>query len=264
MQTVVAEGSVYKTAITSHGRKRLRREVANLRRLEQTGLVPRIIAQDASGVELEYIAGQSMADWLQLQPDWRAASSAAEVPAHLQAYVVLEMGLLQAGMMYRDLNLQHVVFTSQGARMLDLEAAEYSPQGEKWRVTSRRGTYETMAPEEFMLGRVLTPRTATYRVAVVMHLALAGQLPFQFSSGSRRKAYQWRRSHPPEISSKLPYAVQRALQAALQPHPARRHKDPARLFDAVAAAYGWTTQEMNYSKPARGTPKPDGAKMQIV
>ena len=90
MQTVVAEGSVCKTAITSHGRKRLRREVANLRRLEQTGLVPRIIAQDASGVELEYIAGQSMADWLQLQPDWRAASSAAEVPAHLQAYVALE------------------------------------------------------------------------------------------------------------------------------------------------------------------------------
>ena len=243
MQTDLIRDIVRKTVVTPHGHERLRREVANLRQLEQTGIVPRILQQTANSLDLEYIDGQSMADWLRLQSDWcTAPPPITQASERLRAYVALEMRLLQAGVMYRDLNLQHVIFTPQSVRIIDLEAAEYNPRGDIWRVTNRRGTYETMAPEEFVLGELLTPRTATYRVAVVAHLALAGQLPFRFMPGSRRKVYQWRRNHPPEVSSLLPRSVRRVLCAALQPQPVRRHKDPARLLQAISDAYGWSVE----------------------
>ena len=59
-----------------------------------------------------------MADWRVVAPPLPQALD------RLRRYATLEQALLRAGVLYRDLNLQHLIFTLQSARIVDLEAAE--------------------------------------------------------------------------------------------------------------------------------------------
>ena len=200
------QGTVQKIANSRGDIDRLRREKNNLRRLAQTGLVPQLFRQRPDRLELEYIAGESMEQWLHLDymAGWRAvAPPLPQALDRLRRYATLEQALLRAGGL--------------------------------WRVTSRRGTYETMAPEEFTVGSRLTARTASYRFAIVAHLVLAGCLPFR-SVPQRWRAYRNRRC-PAAIAPQLPAPVRRVLAASLQCQPARRHSDPARLMQALERAY---------------------------
>ena len=238
MKTSIMQGAVQKIANSRSDIDRLQREKNNLRRLAQTGLVPQLLRQRPDRLEREYIAGESMEKWLHLDymAGWRVvAPLLPQSLDRLRRYATLEQTLLRAGVLYRDLNLQHLIFTLQGARIVDLEAAEIQRADGLWRVTSRRGTYETMAPEEFTIGSRLTARTASYWFAIVAHLVLAGCLPFR-SVPQRWRAYRNRRC-PAAIAPQLPAPVRRVLAASLQCQPARRHSDPARLMQALEHAY---------------------------
>ena len=149
------QGTVQKIANSRGDIDRLQRKKNNLRRLAQTGLVPQLLRQRPDRLELEYIAGESMEQWLHLDymAGWRAvAPPLPQALDRLRRYATLEQALLRAGVLYRDLNLQHLIFTLQGVRIVNLEAAEIQQTDGLWRVISRRGTYETMAPEEFTVG----------------------------------------------------------------------------------------------------------------
>lgn len=159
----------------------------------------------------------------------------------LAEYVEVEMKLLEHGVMYRDLNLEHVFFTSRGARIIDLEASLIGGDLDVWlldSLASRRGTWETMALEEFRRPAKLTYRTATYRTAVVAHLVLTGELPF-VRKPLRHDTHAWRKQHVPDISPELPKSVRKVFMAALSREPANRHKDPRAFLDALNHSFSY-------------------------
>ena len=126
MKTSIMQGTVQKIANSRGDIDRLQREKNNLRRLAQTGLVPQLFRQRPDRLELEYIAGESMERLhLDYTAGWRAvAPPLPQALDRLRRYATLEQALLRAGVLYRDLNLQPLIFTLQGARIVDLEDAE--------------------------------------------------------------------------------------------------------------------------------------------
>ncbi len=100
MKTSITQGTVQKIANSRGDIDRLQREKNNLRRLAQTGLVPQLLRQRPDRLELEYIAGESMEQWLHLDymAGWRAvAPPLPQSLDRLRRYATLEQALLRAG-----------------------------------------------------------------------------------------------------------------------------------------------------------------------
>lgn len=234
---------------------RLQAEQGYLRHLAQTGHVPRIIEATQQWIDMEYIKGQSLKEWLALTPDWQATVPPLdEALERLMQYAQAEQALLDAGVLYADLSPEHVIFQKDRVMMIDLEASSMRRHDESvWRIMSWRRTWETMAPEEFTRSPAtqLTERTATYRVAVVAHLVLAGYVPFP-RERYLRLVHAWRRTHVASVSRQLPHRVGRVLAVALQRHPARRHKNPVSFMAALKRAYA--AESMSVEKAIGDTP----------
>ncbi len=218
------------------------RESRVLELLEQSPYVPNIISRQEvdsnTTLEMEYVAGKNGKEWLNLRDDWSAdAQSWEAVAGSLESYIDAESDLLDRGIMYRDLNLEHLIFCDSGARLVDLEAAVIKNPGEpSWLQDDMRGTWETMAPEEFPVQAELTTRTATYRVAVIAHLALSGRLPFERLL-LRSDTYAWRKKYPATISRNLPIPTRRVFTSALARKAIHRHVDPQSFLAALAQSY---------------------------
>lgn len=231
-------GIVQKIAWDDAGRHRLRRESLFLSRLEAVEGVPSLTkAPSDRRIEMQLVAGQSLGDWLELNDRWQGvARPLAEVLHRLKQYAALDMRLLARGVLYRDLNPSHILWGEQSVSLIDFEASSLLAEDGAGRVESRRGTYETMAPEEFINYASVSQRTATYRLAILAHLALTGTLPFT-SNLSRRKALSWRRKYRARVSRDLPIPVARVIRHALSIEPAHRHADPDSFLSALTEAY---------------------------
>ncbi|QHN43164.1 hypothetical protein GII36_04925 [Candidatus Mycosynbacter amalyticus] len=241
--TRVEPTRVVKTASTQDGVTRITRELQILSCLADTGCVANILShQEGDGLAslvIERFDGTDLKSWIQLTDEWHATKIAwAQAKLRLELYMVLETKLLAHGVMYRDLNLEHVFFTDAGARMIDLEASLVRSDA-GWMLdgaASNRGTWETMALEEFRRPVVLDLRTATYRTAIVAHLVLCGELPF-VRKPRKHDTHMWRKFHAASVNQDLPKPVRRVFTAALSREPSHRYKSPANFFIALAAAY---------------------------
>lgn len=228
-----------KTAVSENDEGRLEQEAAILRHLEGSGLAPKLLRATSKAVDMEYIEGQSLCDWIHLKDDWSATPvEYSKAKRRLKQYIDLEEGLLDKGVLYRDMNLNHVIFTDKEARIIDLEASSLRERNEDvWNIHSRRGTWETMAPEEFVNSNVLTRRTASYRSAILIHLVLTGKLPIRRAPESKSETYRVRREHKAQIDDTLPIMARRALNASLQVETSRRHASPRNVWKAIEKAY---------------------------
>lgn len=242
--TIVEPTQVTKVASNPDGVSRIEREFRALSYLAGTGCVANVISRQidthTAHLVLERFEGSDLKSWLQLTDGWRAKKIAwVNARDRLEAYIELEMRLLTQGVMYRDLNLEHVLFTDAGARMIDLEASLLGVNDARWALdsgASHRGTWETMALEEFRRPAILDMRTATYRTAVVAYLALTGELPF-VRKPRKHDTYKWRKTHAAEIDQGLPRLVRRVFAAALSREPSHRYKTPETFFAALTVAY---------------------------
>jgi serine/threonine protein kinase len=172
---------------------------------------------------MEYVEGENAKDKLGFD-NWKTKKhSWPHAAALLSRYVLAEMDLLSRGIFYRDLNLERILFTDEKAVLIDLEAAVAGEPEGPWQFEDRRGTWETMAPEEFPGFGELTTRAATYRAAVFAYLAFAGRLPFP-RFPLRSQVYAWRKQHIASVAPELPGPVGSVFNSALQREPARRHK----------------------------------------
>lgn len=234
----VHDSTVIKCAVTVRGNERVAREQAALNFLHDSIHTPKIVDKtndpDVS-FTLEFIDGENAKQWLVLSDDWQALLLEwSVVKKRLRAYVAAEMDLLSRGALYRDLNLEHLIFQDDTAILIDHESTLINRDGSnsKWQLDDMRGTWETMAPEEFDGRGILTTRTATYRTAVVSHLALTGQLPFE-RFPHRSDTYKWRRQNPPKVNFQLSKSTRRVFNAALSRKSIHRHKDPVAFFEAL-------------------------------
>lgn len=242
VEITITSPNVKKVSVSPDGYRRIVRESRVLDILQQSPYVPNIISkQEVDGgvaLEIEYIEGKNGKEWLDLGDDWSAnAQPWGMVACPLGSYVDAETDLLDRGIMYRDLNLEHLIFNDSGARLIDLEAAVIKNPGElTWLQDDMRGTWETMAPEEFPVRAELTTRTATYRVAVIAHLALSGRLPFE-RLPLRSEMHAWRKRYPAAISKDLPIATRHVFTSALARKAIHRHVDPQSFLAALARSY---------------------------
>ena len=239
-EVIVGETEVHKRVLSPRARTRLALEALCLAAYSDSPHLPRIRDFDAATLTLttERVVGRSFREVFNVDDEWTGAPTAWDSAAgYLGQYIDAETDLLSRGLMYRDLNLGHLLFTGEKAVFVDHEETVGKPEGSaKWRYNSYRGTWETMAPEEFPGCGYLTERTATYRSAVLAHLALSGSLPFpRFED--RDDVHGWRRSHPPEIASSFDKPVRKVLRAALDSRIARRHENPQQFFNELTASY---------------------------
>jgi serine/threonine protein kinase len=239
----IQESTAIKRSTTDAGQKRMNGELISLELLHTSSHVPQILSKTRSpwiNLTLEFIAGQNAKQWLSLDDEWNAVPIEwSSAKTKLKAYVTAEMDLLSRGALYRDLNLEHMIFHGDKVVLVDHEATLTNQDGasQEWYLDNRRGTWDTMAPEEFSGRGKLTRRTATYRTAVVAHLVLTGRLPFERRS-LRSDTYKWRRQNPPKVSTRLSKSTRRVFSAALSRKPTHRHKDPATFFEALRVSIG--------------------------
>lgn len=242
MRIEITGGHIHKLSDTLNDRLRLQHEERILRTLRNSPHTPSVVEvhQDKENVTLimEYITGESAQQWLNMERNWLAKSNSwKNMRVRLGQYIAAETDLLKRDVLYRDLNLNHVIFTNEKAVLIDHEEAIMkSPIDLTWHLDSHRGTWETMALEEFSGHAELTARTATYRSAVIAHIVLTGCLPFP-RFPLRSLVYKWRKNHPPHISPHLSKSTRQVFAAALSRKPERRYKDPASFLDALSKQY---------------------------
>lgn len=237
----ISELSVMKYSSTRRGYTRLLNEHDVMDFLKESPHIPNTQSYSEKNgqikIVMDYIAGKSLRNILDSSEGYDFDPlPLSKAKVYLKKYIDVEMDLLNRGVMYRDLNLNHIIFDDKLAYLVDLEASVIKDNYGVWRQNDMRGTWETMAPEEFPIYSLLTTRTATYRTAVVAHLLLSGKLPFQRFVDSRARSHSWRKQHIPKINPSLPRPVRKVLQASLSVQPSRRHKDPASLLAALDEA----------------------------
>lgn len=240
-EVIVGKNEVKKTALDRRAHFRLNREVFMLSGLEKSPHTPQLLGASSADHSLttEYVAGQSFTEVFSVDAEWRAEPKPwQEAAPYLEQYMAAEQDLLDRGFMYRDLNPDHLIFTGDRAVLIDHEETMIDvEEGSKdWYFSSVRGTWETMAPEEFRGYGHLTERTATYRSGVLAHLALSGHLPFP-RFPLRSDVHHWRKRYAPQISRALPKLTRRVLRTALDVKPERRQAKPAAFWNALKATY---------------------------
>ncbi len=224
------------------GYQRLSRELKVLKCLSGSVHTPTVVqSRDDTAkisIDMEAIQGQSLRELLDMQTDYvTTAMPWNEAKQWLAQYIDAEMDLLSRDALYRDMNLDHLIFAGNRAVLIDMESTIISADQGKWLLNDMRGTWETMAPEEFIGYGELSARTATYRVAVIAHIILTGKLPFKRFSDSRSATYHWRMMHMAEIDRGLSHKTRRVFASALARKPIHRYKNPERFLDKLTASY---------------------------
>ncbi len=236
-------GVVTKRALNEKGALRLAWESAALFVLQPSPHTPDMLgyrSRSFGELSMRYVDGKPFTAVMGMDKNWRCRPmSWATFRPYFEQYVAVEADLLARGALYRDLNPDHLIYARNGhAVLVDHEATLFKTEDMRaWSMHNRRGTWETMAPEEFRPWSEVTGRIATYRAGVLAHVALAGELPFP-RLPLREAVYQWRRTHDPLVDATLPHDVQVSLSGALARQPGRRQPDPMTLLHELDSVVG--------------------------
>lgn len=243
MKSVITEVKpeyTIKYSTDASGHKRLVKEANIYEYLQESIHIPKIIKKhlnDSASITIETINGTSLNQLFKTNDNNLSPIDWNDAKVYLKQYVDAEMDLLEKGALYRDLNLDHIIFSDNVAYFIDLESTIIKNEHGEWILNDMRGTWETMAPEEFKGFGKLDSRTATYRLAVVAHIMLTGKLPFQQSFNTRARTRAMRIKHPYNISPVFNRATRKIFKSALEQNPARRHKDPMSFLNKLNSVY---------------------------
>lgn len=186
-------------------------------------------------VAMEYLPGQSLAQWMtdHPRPTLDAARAiVAQIGRGLQA-------LHHKEMLHQDLRPENVMIDHTGTvRIIDFGAvhvaglAEAAAPGEPLPIA---GSLQYTAPECFV-GGVVGPAADLFALAVLLYQMLSGQLPYGLEvTRLRRPAerarlrYRPLRQHRPD----LPAWLDAVLRKALEPEPARRPQAVSEFVHAL-------------------------------
>ncbi len=234
-----------KTAEDAYDLERLQRELDVLAALEGSpfapGLTGNYVAAQPNGyIDIEFISGQDMAEWISFDSEtW--TSQALEFGAareRLAQFIAAEMDFIARGVIYRDLNPDHIIFSGEKAVFVDLEASSLRLPGGQWAPANERCTWETMTPEECR-GEPLSVQSTTYSVAVITYLVLSGQLPFRRSDSDSNptQAYRTRSQNPLIIAGNFTPEQRNVFAAALSEDLTKRPETPQAFFGRLTEAF---------------------------
>ncbi len=241
--------------------ERLLREAQSIARLAHPNVV---VVHDAGAIDdeargnrvylaMEFIEGQTLADWLAAEPrSWREICD---------AFAAAGEGLLaahEAGLVHRDFKPQNVMVGRDGViRVTDFglasdasEVAKSDGAGVDLARSKTRPTAETlaltgtgvllgtplyMAPEQF-LARPTDARTDQFSFCVALYEALYGERPFPSDSlQTLIAAAVAGRVQPPPQKTRVPAFLRKILLRGLEPDPAARYPSMRELIAALRA-----------------------------
>lgn len=220
-----------------HERTWLHYEASILQRLSDSPHVPGLYdIQDSEdnktylaeqfvpGVSLRAIIGAELDERRTIEP--LSPNDAAGIINRIGA---AELDLIQHGVMYRDLQTDHIIFADDDHRavFVDLGLASddsYTDENgvRKWRQTPHSGLYATMSPSE-LRGEDMSEADVVYRLAVLYHLTLTGKLPFDHPQ-QRQDINEWVNNPTFELSDKLTPEGRELFENALLNDPQRQIK----------------------------------------
>lgn len=240
--TEISDQQIHKYSTGSSGYIRLARELKVFEYLKDSPHIPKLVkskdANKKASIYMEKINGISLKELLGMQDEYVTKPLKwSEAKKWLGQYIDAEMDLLRRGALYRDINLDHVIFSEGKAYLVDLESTIIKNNQDKWLLNDMRGTWETMAPEEFGGYGELDSRTVTYRVAVLAHIMLTGRLPFERFPYSRSTTHHMRLKHPAKIDALLGAKTRRVFMSALARKSTHRYKDPAKFLECLNESY---------------------------
>lgn len=175
-------------------------------------------------VALEYIEGQTLAQWMADNPEPSLASVRAIVEQLAQGLQALH----RREMLHQDLRPENVMIDGQGTvKLIDLATVHVAGLEETQGYAAADpvpGALQYAAPE-YLLGQGGSARSDLFSLAVVTYRMLGGQLPYGLELARARSPAELRRlryiplrHHRPD----LPPWVDAVLGKALQADPARR------------------------------------------
>ncbi len=203
---------------------RFLREAEALRQLNHPNIVEMLAAyetEDGAIIVMEYVAGGSLRDLLQKQPQlplFQALNIALELADALSRTHHLDI-------IHRDLKPDNVLLAANGAPRLTDFGIAHMTQSET-RLTQEgvlMGTAAYLSPEAFQ-GRVLDGRSDIWSFGVMLYEMLAGQLPF---AGAQIAATLTAIIHQPvpdilKIRPDLPIALVALIERMLIKDPVQR------------------------------------------
>lgn len=209
---------------------------------------PQTRRRSALYVALEYLEGQTLAQWMadHPAPDLESVRGMVEqIAKGLQAFHRLEM-------LHQDLRPDNILIDPEGTlKIIDFGATRVASMMELLPPEQRNavlGTVQYSAPEYF-LGEGGSSRSDIYSLGVIAYQMLTGRLPYGAQvarlskrSDLRKLAYASVRNH----DRRLPVWVDGALRKALNPDPSLRYEE--------ASEFAYDLRHPNREFLARRTP----------
>jgi serine/threonine protein kinase len=175
-------------------------------------------------VAMEYIDGQTLAQWMADNPEPSLASVRAIVEQLAQGLQALH----RREMLHQDLRPENVMIDGQGtAKLIDLATVHVAGLDEMHGYAAADlvpGALQYAAPE-YLLGQGGSPRSDLFSLAVVTYRMLGGQLPYGLDLARARAPADVRRLRYIPLRHRrpdLPAWLDAVLGKALQADPARR------------------------------------------
>ncbi|MFW5967305.1 MAG: protein kinase domain-containing protein, partial [Persicimonas sp.] len=229
-------------------RRRLRRELAAVRRLDHPAIVQveeLIEEDDVVALVLEYVDGETVRERVERKGplDWREAKPILDsVLAGLQE-------AHEAGIWHRDLNAEHILIDQEGrGRIVGFGMARVDELVGLTMHTRVLGALEAMAPER-VLGLEYDGRADLYSVGAVAHEMLLGHPP---TGGTMQAAFSHASTEQKvdeDLPDDLPPPARYILERSLVGDAAARFATASQMRRALDGVYDekmwrtWTTRE---------------------
>lgn len=189
-------------------------------------------------VAMEELKGSGLPDFLKLD-DWRGTPLEPEVANDLlERIAAAEQNFLDRGVLYRDLNPEHIIIGDDGlAKFVDFGAALNEPRevnGKSvWQTSDVFGTWETMAPEEFAPGsKELDETLIVYQLGIIYHMLLTGELPIP-RFNDHNEVTRWAKNPTFQLSDKLDENGRELFGKILTKDPKDRFQTIEEMLDAA-------------------------------
>jgi len=188
---------------------------------------PAVGARTCLYLVLEYVDGQTLAQWMRDHPapNLEAVRGIVEQVARgLEAFHRREM-------VHGDIRPENVILDGAGtARIIDFGSVRVAGVAElSQEEAGPLGTAQYSAPE-CLLGETATAEADVYALGAIAYQALTGRLPYGALPGRLRSARELRRLHYRscrDVRPDVPPWVDGALRRALSPPPAPRYRTPS-------------------------------------
>lgn len=202
----------------------------------------------SSRLAMEKLPGRSLRDRLEVNDRWQSKPIAPEAAVAITSSLAGCFDAMnKAGYVYRDLTPDHVLVDEKDGKftagLIDVEASERKDADGVARIgnsAQKRGTWETMSPEEFGQNAEADERSSVYSLSCMLNQMVTGESPFHVpyelsdDVESRRRFTEFLHQRGPNVQ--VGGKLGEVIRTGLDPDPAKRYQTLRAFREALAAA----------------------------